>query len=111
MGARRSGIVADNDYVAGGHGAIELAPAEEGGVDSIVGGSGWADEGLVEGGAAGLRVYKGTRRNSVRFRLVECDGCRASECAGVQVPPGMVLANGYGMGYVASHALNRSDGV
>ncbi len=43
MGARCSGIIADNDYVAGGHGAIELAPAEEGGVDRIVRGYGWAD--------------------------------------------------------------------
>jgi len=51
-------------------------------------------EGLVHIGASGLHVHNGTRRNIVRFGLVERDGCCASERARVKVPSRMVLARG-----------------
>ena len=43
LGASCSAVIPDNNHVAGGDGTIELAPAEKGYVDRIVGGHGWTD--------------------------------------------------------------------
>ena len=69
------------------------------------------DEGLVHVDASGLYVHNGTGRDIIRFGLVESDGCRASQRAGVKVAARMVLARGHGMRDVESHPLNGRDGV
>src|SRR5438045_9156138 len=70
-----------------------------------------ANEGLVHVAAGGLYVHNRTGRNVIGFRLVERDGCGASQRASVEVPARMVLSRGHGMGDVAGHARNGSDGI
>ncbi len=90
-------------------GLVEIIKAH---VDMIaIGNAQSPHERLIHVRARGLHVHNSAGRNIIRFRLVQRDGCGASQRAGVQVAAGMVLTRGHGMRDVASHSLYRSDGA